>query len=96
MTVVDLASCKISDNEAQLLATVLNRLKKLDGLYLNDNYIHDSAIAIAEALLGLPQLRRVHLQGNPIHASVYEALDKKTRHISRPGGGSLKVFCYYW
>ena len=100
MTGLHLASCKISDEEAILLAAVLHRLKRLERLVVENNDIHDSgATAIAEALLGLSQLSFVDLVLNPISANVREALDKKTSHITwqRPeelGGGSMKVFHY--
>ena len=73
-----LCSCKISDEEAQLLATVLHRFKRFEVLDLRNNGIHDSVIAIADALLRLPQLNAVGLRDNPISASVREALDNKT------------------
>ena len=95
MTKLYLHSCKISDEEAQLLATVLHALKRLERLWLSNNDIHDMAIALADALLGLPQLRVVNLEGNPISASVREALDKKTGHIWRQQwGGRGNVFHY--
>ena len=108
MTSLLLDKCNISDDGAHLLATVVHRLKGLERFELNNNDIHDSAIGIAEAVLGLPELRVVKMLGNPISASVREALDKMTGHILRHenrnrwgvglimGGGieNWKVFYY--
>ena len=71
-----LQSCKINDAEAQLLTTVLYRLKSLEVLNLYNNDIHDSGLTLAEAILGHTALRFVYLVDNPISASGRAALDK--------------------
>ena len=89
-----LRSCKISDEQAQLLATVFYRVELLERLELINNDIHDSAIALVQALLGLPELKRVELQYNPISASAHGALDKKTHHTRQNTWGGGDVFWY--
>ena len=82
MTQLWLLSCKISDEAAHLLATVLHRLKRLEVLSLSNNHIHDSVLAIAGAILGHTTLIYVDLTSNPISASGRAALDtfKKTNN----------------
>ena len=82
MTDLFLDRCKISDKEAQLLAAVLYRLMRLELLFLHNNDIHDSGLAIAEALIGHTALGGVNLEGNPISASGCAALAefKKTNN----------------
>ena len=73
-----LDNCKVSDEEVQILTTVLHRLKRLDLLSLEGNDIHESGLAIAEAMLGHTTSCdiAVNLQGNPISASGHKALDE--------------------
>lgn len=75
MTALYLHSCEISDEKAQFLTAVLHRLKRLDLLDLRYNDIHNSGIAIAEALLKHTDTGvYLYLTDNPISASGRAAL----------------------
>lgn len=76
MTTLCLSSCKILDEEACLLATVLQRLERLEQLHLDNNHIHDSTmLAIVNGLVGLTELRVLNLSNNPISAGGHETLE---------------------
>ena len=76
MTELVLPTCDITDEQACLLATVLNGLIKLREMELHYNAFGDEgAVAIATSLNKLPELRKVDLSDNNVTGRGRKALE---------------------